>query len=222
MLGTVLVVDDHPLMLSGLRILIGSLGLGLHIETCHSAETAHAKATKISDLRLIILDFTLPILSGVPAVELFKKDFPNVPLIVLSGSEDRRIWTNVVRAGAMAYVSKTAPPEVLLDLILSAIQGATERKLLKQTVQEHCCLGDQLSLTERQKQVLKFLMKGRSNKEIAIYLNIAEVTAKTHVAALMRKFGAANRTQVVVEAQRQGLLPVEDYLDSTINAEHNK
>ena len=209
-MGTVLVVDDHPLMLSGLRILIGSLGLDLHVETCHSAEVGLSKAEKIVDLRLILLDFSLPILSGIPAIQAFKTRYPDIPLIVLSGSEDARTADGVIRAGAIAYVSKTAKPETLLDIVTGALHG----KAAKSPPAPDSDLASEMarakSMTERQMQVLLLLMRGQSNKEIALQLHLAEITVKTHIAALMRAFGASNRTQVVIEAQRQGALPVTE------------
>ena len=215
MFGTVLVVDDHPLMLSGLRILIGSLGVGIHIETCFSAETGYAKAQKIPDLKLIILDFALPVLSGVPAVEMFTRNFPAVPLIVLSGSEDKKTEACVISAGAMAYVSKSAKPEILLDLIRCAIHNTSGKIHSRQGSSPGKSEAKELPLTARQKQVLKLLMQGRSNKEIAIQLDVAEITVKTHIASLMRRLGATNRTQVVIEAQRCGILPREDSSSTT-------
>lgn len=209
-MGTVLVVDDHPLMLNGLRILIGSLELGLQVETSHTAEVGLSKARKFSDLRLIILDLNLPTLSGIPAVSSFKKHFPATPLIVLSGSEDRRSIDAAMRSGASAFVSKASSPEELRRTIAGVLHGEPSAlaPLLGPVVGDgDCPVGD---LTGRQREVLHFLMKGLSNKEIALRLDVAEITVKTHVKAIMRRLGVANRTQIVIEAQRLGLEPVAE------------
>lgn len=205
--GTILIIDDHPLMLEALRLLIKTLGTDLAVSTAFSAEAGLEKISGINDLLLIVMDFSLPGLSGNAAICTFRKQAPKVPVIVVSGLDDRRIIEGAIKSGASAYVSKTAHPEKICGTIKSVLLGRS-REFDKQWASlAERELFSNILLTERQQDVLLLLEKGCSNKEIALRLRLTEATVKYHMNGIFRALNVDNRTQAVIQA-RKLMLPL--------------
>lgn len=206
--GTILVVDDHPLMLDALRLLIRTLGTELAVATTFSAEAGLEKINGLHDLLLIIMDFSLPGLSGNAALSAFRKQAPKVPVIVVSGLDDRRIMEGVIKSGASAYISKTADPKKICETIRSVLlDRPRELEMPGDSITDREPFSNTL-LTERQQEVLLFLIKGCSNKEIALRLKLAEATVKYHVKGIFRTLNVDNRTQAVIQAQKLMVPPL--------------
>ncbi len=200
--GTILVVDDHPLMLDALRLLIRTIGTELAVATEFSAEAGLEKTNGLNDLLLIIMDFSLPGLSGNAALCAFRKQVPKVPVMVVSGLDDRRIMEGAIKSGAFAYISKTARPEKICETIRSVLlKRPIELEILLTSITDREPFSNIL-LTERQQEVLLFLIKGCSNKEIALRLRLTEATVKYHVKGIFRTLNVDNRTQAVIQAQK--------------------
>jgi DNA-binding NarL/FixJ family response regulator len=154
----------------------------------------------------ILLDLSLPGLSGLSAIQNFRELSENISIITLSGNdEDLRVGA-CLGSGANAFVSKAAPVEVLLDVIQQSLQNSLKPGtwLSAYGFRDSSSI-QRLKLTGRQLQVLLMICSGASNRDIAQELEITEITAKTHVSGVFKALGVASRTQAILMAQQLGL-----------------
>jgi DNA-binding NarL/FixJ family response regulator len=156
---------------------------------------------------VVVLDLRLPRLSGFEVIVELRKEFPSSRIVVLSnyrGSED--IY-RAVRSGAMAYLAKDASGEELLNAIQHVYRGL---RYLPQVILDR--LAERMpsvELTPREAEVLACITQGRSNREIAEKLSIAEKTVRVHVSAVLDKMGARDRTQATIYALQRGLVHLD-------------
>ena len=208
MSGSALVVEDHPLYRDALTLVLRQIFGPSGVATAASAEDGLKLAQQAGDLALILLDPGLPGMNGVEAVTAFRRLRPQVPVIAISASEDRRDVEAALRAGAIAFVSKASSTEVVSDLVRRVCAGEVVEPLwISGSGLSAIADGPALDLTPRQREILVLLCQGHPNKEIGLRLGLAEVTVKMHVSSVFRVLGVANRTQAVLEARRRGLLP---------------
>jgi len=204
----VLVAEDHPLYREALRAVLPQAFPGADIDEACAADEALACATSGVAYDLVLLDLNLPGATGVSCLRRVRALLPRTPIAVVSAVDDPNIMGEVVMAGAMAYVPKSAPRQVLVDAIKVILAGGTylpaeaiaalrEAQAAPQAASEASPDG----LTQRQRRVLTLLAEGRSNKHIARELGISEVTVKAHVSSILRKLGLNNRVQAAIEAR---------------------
>jgi DNA-binding NarL/FixJ family response regulator len=205
MTGTALVVEDHPLYRDALALLLKGIFGEAGVRAASSAEDGLRLAEGLAGLDLVLLDPGLPGINGVEAVAAFRRRWPELPIIAISASEDRRDAAAALRAGAIAFVSKAASTEIVSDLVRRVQAGQVAEPTwitasgigsLDESTQD---------LTPRQREILVLLCQGHPNKEIGLRLGLAEVTVKMHVSSVFRFLGVANRTQAVLAARRIGL-----------------
>ena len=202
-----MLVDDHFAMLMGLR-------------ACLKPETdmtVVAEATDgqhaIDQYRLhqpgvTLMDLRLPRLSGVEAIVAIRHEFPEARIIALTTREGDEDIHRALSAGARSYLTKNMPRQEILTAIRSLHQG---QDYLPEGVQARLQQGqDHARLSPREQEVLHHLGRGRSNKEIATALAIAEITVKIHVSHLFAKMGVLDRSQAMVEGLRRGLIHLDD------------
>jgi DNA-binding NarL/FixJ family response regulator len=207
--AVILIVDDHPLIR---RALAESIAEACPTGTVLTAATAEealivAKSHGQTGSRLIaLMDLGLPGLSGLAAIQAMHQVTPDALVITVSGTDDETQVSAALGAGAVAFVSKGAPIEGLIQVVSQALANALPRGtwLSAQGYRDSGGL-KAMSLTDRQIQVLAMICEGRSNREIALALGITEITAKSHVSGLFRALGVVSRTQAVLAAQRLGL-----------------
>ena len=201
----ILVVDDHPLMTDVLRTVLGTLDQVAEIKSANDLDAACAIASA-GEFDLVMLDLGMPGCSGVEAVARFRERFPALPVVVVSGASDPKVINAALDLGAMGFIPKSAPGEVLLQAVRLVISGAIYvpvEALNTPPLPPHAAAG--LNLSPRQREVLDLLLKGLSNKLIARKLDISENTTKIHVSAVLDALGVATRTQAVIAASRLGL-----------------
>jgi two-component system nitrate/nitrite response regulator NarL len=206
MADSILIVEDHPLFRAALIHLVGATLPQAEALAVSSAEEGLRQPGVLARLRLIVLDPGLPGINGAEAIAAFRNACPQAGLVAVSASEDRRDAMAALRAGAIAFVSKAVPTEVLGALLQRVLAGAVEQP---EWITPHGTnsLEDEnsLALTPRQREILTLLAQGHSNKEIGLRLDLAEITVKMHVSAIFRALNVANRTQAVLVARRLGL-----------------
>lgn len=205
----VLIVDDHAVVREGLRTFLGMLpDIELVGEAASGREALEAAAKKKPDV--VLMDLVMPEMDGIEATRQIRAAHPEVRVIVLTSfAEETKIFP-AIRAGATGYLLKDVKPAELADTIRAVARGESRlhpdvtRKVLsgiaggdpgKAVVEE---------LTDREIEVLRCLARGRSNKEIAAELFIAEKTVKTHISNILAKLGFADRTQAAVYAVKHG------------------
>jgi DNA-binding NarL/FixJ family response regulator len=206
----ILVVDDHALVREGLRQVLKGLEENLEVLQAGNCEQAFVIAQKHGDLDLVLLDYHLPDMNGLDALAIFGDRHPELPIVLLSGSANVLIMRQVLQAGAAGFVTKSCVSDELLRAVRSVLDGDIylPQELLSAPPQSQQDPGGKPLLTQRQDLVLRCLLDGLANREIAEHLHVSEETVKTHVAAILRHFDVQNRTQAVVAAARIGYRPL--------------
>jgi DNA-binding NarL/FixJ family response regulator len=203
---TALIVEDHPLYRGALTDLIRTVSNPPESVAVGSAEEGLRLAGSMPGLCLVLLDFNLPGVNGIEALNAFQRKRTGIPVVLVSASEDRQQAAAALRAGAKAFVSKAVAPEVLVDVMQRLLEGRVFAPEWITPEGAHAVLDDApVSLTSRQRDILALLSQGHSNKEMGLRLGLAEITVKVHVSALFRALGVVNRTQAVLAARRLGL-----------------
>jgi DNA-binding NarL/FixJ family response regulator len=215
----ILVVDDHPLMADALRLALTTLERRAEVQTAPDLESALRMASATPEFDLVMLDLGLPGCSGVQALERFRELFPALPVVVISGSNEIGNISAALEIGAMGYIPKSYPRNVLLNAVRLVVSGGiyVPVEALKARGEEASAdatsrpaapgrtMLSELGLSPRQTEVLSLLLKGLPNKLIARKLDISENTTKIHVSAVLHALGVSTRTQALIAANRLGL-----------------
>lgn len=209
----IIVVDDDPIVRDAIATALkGAPG----IEVVATAENG-ADAVSIVHERtvdVVLMDVQMPILDGVTATRRVRDVSPATSVLILTTFDDDTFLDGGLAAGASGFLLKTTPSEELISAIHTIHEGGKvlspgptsrilDRYISGQPPKTNA--GEELDLSEREKEVLELLCQARSNHQIARRLNVAETTVKTHVSAIMRKMNVASRLEIVVEAHRRGL-----------------
>jgi two-component system nitrate/nitrite response regulator NarL len=208
-----LIVDDHAVLRNGLKALLRQAETDAFVVEAGDGAEGLRLAGLHRDLDAVFLDLEMPGIGGMSAIEEFGKQYPELPVIVLSSSEDPRDVRRALAAGALGYVPKSASSETLLAAVQFVLQGNVyvPPLMLKEPspsaadVKTASAPEASARLTERQLDVLRQLERGLSNKEIALALNLSEKTVKVHVTSIFRVFNVVNRTQAAMFARKSGL-----------------
>ncbi len=215
----VLIVDDHPLIRTGVSAMLsrhdGDCTV-LEAPDCRSAIAHLADGKPAPDL--ILLDLNMPDCAGLAALEAVREAAPDTPVIVLSADDDRDTILDALNLGAMGFIPKTMNPELVwsaLGLVLAGgiyvphkvISGQKDSLAFGSrapATDEGASLSS-LGLTERQIDTLRMLVKGLPNKTIARNLGISEATVKVYVSASLRAMNVTSRTQAVIWLAQNGI-----------------
>jgi len=203
----VLVVDDHQVVRHGLRTFLDILD---DIEVVGEAGDGGEAVEQAEALRpdVMLLDLQLPSVDGVEALRMLRdRANPTRVLVLTSFTEPSKV-VPALRAGAAGYLFKDVDPDALAQAIRAVHAGQV---LLEPEVAAALLKGDSAderagALTDREREVLAEIARGRSNREIARALVLSEKTVKTHVSSILAKLGLADRTQAALYAVRSGLV----------------
>jgi DNA-binding NarL/FixJ family response regulator len=212
--GSVLLADDHGLVRHGLQLLLHEVLPRLQVQLASSlAETLHILDTA-GRFDLVLLDLTLTDVHGLAGLHRLREAHPYVPVVILSAQDDRDTVLAALDAGAMGFISKAASPAELraaltrvlvertihLPQSVSGGMAAAPESAAGRSLSELQALG----LTERQIEVLGYVVQGLRNTEIARLLDRSEVVVKKHVTATLQALGAPNRTKLLVLLSQRG------------------
>ncbi|QGM44265.1 response regulator [Methylocystis heyeri] len=203
-----LIIDDHPVMREGLAALLRQVEPGAEILLAGESGQGLNIAEAHPDLDGVILDLSMPGIGGIETIQEFGRRRPQLPVIVLSSSEDPRDVRRAMAAGALGYVPKSAPPQTLLSALHFVLAGNlyVPTLLLSETgaatTQTRTNAGSRL--TERQIEVLTLVCEGLPNKEIGFRLGLSEKTVKAHVTSIFKTLNVVNRTQAIAVAKDLG------------------
>ncbi|MFC6704511.1 response regulator [Flexivirga alba] len=201
----VLLVDDHPVVRTGLRMLLTTAGIEVVAEAANGQDAV--RLAEECDVDVVLMDLQMGAgIDGVAATELVlaKPDAPRV-LILTTYDTDQDIL-RAVEAGASGYLLKDAPPDDLVDAVHRAARGET---VLAPVVADRLLArlrNPAPTLSARELEVLRQVAQGRSNREVAKTLFVSEATVKTHLVHVFEKLGADSRTGAVARARELGLL----------------
>ncbi len=211
----ILIVDDHPMVRDGLRgMLAGDRSLQVVGEASNGAEAVSAVGRFMPDI--VLMDIRMPDMDGLQAIREVKAAHPQVSVIMVTMYDDPDYLVDAIAAGASGYLLKDVTRFDLTQTLRTGAQGGTSlnpellaRSLRRLVTKSQAGLGEPspfTALTPREREVLSWLAKGQSNKEIAATLVVSVATIKTHVEHIIQKLGVSDRTQAAVMAATNGML----------------
>jgi len=216
----ILMVEDHKLLRVGLKAIFEEYP---NLEIIGEAEDGQQAVKMARDLKpdVVLMDIGLPVFSGIEATRRIKESNPDIKIVILTSHTDEKEVMDALSAGANAYAMKDIKTEHLVSIIQTVNQGAfwLDPAIAKVVTQKKTILpgnnkpysraafkAEHSNLTEREYEVLKLVVDGRSNNEIADELKISEHTAKAHVCNIIQKLVVDDRTQAAVKAIKEGLV----------------
>lgn len=208
----ILFADDHPLFREGVKPLLLKLAPDVEIIEAKDYPAAFEAARSHGDIDLALLDLCMPGMSGIDGVARFRISFPQLPVAVLSATDERDSIQQLLGKGVLGYICKSSPSDVILGALRLMLAGGVyipPSLLDDPQANGHQFAapesGRQESLTRRQVEVLRELAKGLNNKQIAHNLNVTEGTVKIHLATIFRVLNVNSRTEALLLAQKMGL-----------------
>lgn len=209
----VLIADDQALFREALRaLLVARPELELVGEASDGLEAIGRVASHDPDV--VLLDLKMPRLDGIGAIRRLRAEYPRTKVLVLTTFDDDELIFEGLRAGAVGYLLKDATAERLLEAILTVARGESflQPTIAAKVIAEFSRLparpdeASALGLSAREREVLKLLAAGATNKEIGRSLSLSEGTVKNHVTSILTKLGVTDRTQAAIKARDVGLL----------------
>jgi len=219
----VLLADDHALFRDGMRYVLQQLSDEIDIICAGNFSETLRQAESNPTLDLALLDLDMPGSNGVGSIRIFNQHFPGIPLVVISGSDQRTDIECVMEYGAMGFISKMSSSKVMVGALRVVLGGGVylPPQLISQTesvdtlpepilpdTDRFSASTNNYGLTKRQLEVLQYLSDGFSNKEMALKMNLAEGTIKVHVAGVFQVLQVSSRLDAVRKAQNFGLITV--------------
>lgn len=204
----VVIVDDHPLVRSGLAVFLSSKSGIVLVGKAENGEEAIEQCA-LTHPDVVILDLFLPGMDGVMVTEFIRKQNPQTQVLILTGFEDNERLEKAKRAGAAGCLLKTATGEQIVQAIRAA-HTCSSRLACEITEKPKQQNSDQIDptclLSTRELQVLNLMIKGMNNPQIAYHLHVSTATAKFHVSSILAKFKVTSRTEAVALVVRTQLI----------------
>ena len=205
--GSVIVIDDHPLILAAMPQLIATLSASLKVHCFRSIEDALAGCSGSNNIKLFILDYCLPFSSGLNGIQSIKRNFQNVPILVYSGINDMIVAKHTIRYGASAYITKsTTIGELLPEISHLLTHGQSRFPIVLNGRRDDLSA---INLSKKQLQLIELLCNGLTNREISEQLAMAEITTKKYLSFLYEKFEVRNRSELVSKV-KNGVLQLQN------------
>ena len=203
----ILIVDDHPLFREALRNALGTAKTRLDISEAGSLDALISHLARDDSCDLVLLDLRMPGVQGLSGLIYLRSQYPNIPVVIVSASEEPGIMRKSLHLGASGFIPKSSGAATLIEAVETVLAGGvwappwTESEPPADS--EAATIAERVaSLTAQQIRVLLMLKEGLLNKQIAHALNVSEATVKAHVSAILLKLGVASRTQAVIAASK--------------------
>jgi DNA-binding NarL/FixJ family response regulator len=217
---SLLLVDDHAVVRSGLRMLLQAEA---DLAIIGEAETGAQGVAKAQELRpdVVLMDISMPDMNGIEATRAIKSVCPTVAILALTMHEDKAYFFEMLNAGASGYVPKRAAPDQLVSAIRTVFAGevylypSVAKSLVQDYLGKGGALGQQAKpptepLTDREHQVLALIAEGMHNREIGERLAIRVKTVSRHRENIMGKLNLHDRVDLVKYAIEKGIISVSD------------
>ena len=203
----ILIADDHPLVRGALRQAVANAVAGADILECGSLDDVTKSLNANPDVDLVLLDLAMPGVRGFSGLMVLRAQYPGVPVVVVSGTEERSVIRLCIDFGSSGFIPKSTDMETMQNAIRTVLSGDVwvpadidlNGPVDRDAVDSVRRLA---SLTPQQVRVLMMLSEGLLNKQIAYELSVSEATVKAHVSAILQKLGVESRTQAVIAAAR--------------------
>ncbi len=213
----VLVVDDHAVVREGIRMVLEG---DPELQVVGEASSGEEAIDKVRELEpnVVVMDIGMPGLSGFEATRRIRQSHPDVQVLALTVHDSEAYVFQMLQAGATGYVVKRAPAAEVIQAVKGAFRGEavlhpSVAKLLIRDYLSRVEKGEETSydtLSEREREILKLIAEGKTNKEIAELLYLSIKTVQAHRANLMRKLGMHDRTELVKYAIRKGIIGLDE------------
>ncbi|MED5244725.1 response regulator [Priestia sp. LL-8] len=207
----ILIADDHHVVRKGLVFFLQTQPDLEVVGEASNGEEALKLATSLEP-HIVLMDLSMPVLDGIEATRELKKQAPHIQVMILTSFSDQDHVIPALEAGASGYQLKESDPDELVAAIRKLMNGenqlhpkVTTHLLTRLTKSSEKKVNFIDHLTKREKDVLKEIAKGKSNKEIGAALHITEKTVKTHVSNILSKLGVQDRTQAALYAVQHGI-----------------
>jgi DNA-binding NarL/FixJ family response regulator len=210
----VLLADDHPLFRDGLATLLRARGMEVVGEASNGLEAVEKSRALKPDL--ILMDVNMPQMNGLEATRIIKTEKPDTKIVILTVSDDDENLFEAIKSGAQGYLLKSLQSQAFFDLLNGVAQGEAPisrglaTKILgefaRHLQQDEVQTANKEDLTDREKEVLRLVAEGSTNRDIASKLNVTENTVKYQLKNLLEKLHLRNRAQAVAYAMQTGLL----------------
>lgn len=205
--GTIIIADDHPLFRGALRQAVSAAAPDADIVEAGSFDDVTRRLSQGGELDLVLLDLNMPGMQGFSGLAYLRASHPEIPVLVVSGSDSSQVIRRCLEFGASGFLPKTEGIESMRNAIRSVLDGGAwtppdfdpgqpEDKESAELVRRLA------SLTPQQVRVLMMLSEGKLNKQIAYELDVSEATVKAHVSAILTKLNVDSRTQAVIAASK--------------------
>ena len=196
--GRIIIADDHPLFRTALSHAVGKVWPEAEVVEAGSAAAAIAALGKPADA--LLLDLHMEDSNGLSVLMDLRQDYPALPIVIVSASEEPRVYAAASQLGAAAFIPKSASLEAMREALSSVREG--DNWFPQTDSGTDGDLARIASLTPAQRRILGQMRAGLLNKQIAYELDISEATVKAHITAIFRKLGVVSRTQAVLLATK--------------------
>ncbi len=213
----VVVVDDHPVVREGLRMMLEEMTEGFElVSEATDGETA-VRLVGEAQPDVVLMDVRMPGMDGLEALERIRRQWPQIAVLILTTYDEDELMIRGLQAGAVGYLLKDCSSETLLSAIRTAARGEmivqpeTLTRLLSYAARgispsKTSTTHEEFDLTEREREILTAVAQGKRGKEIAAQLRIADRTVRAHLTNIYAKLGVDSRTSAVAMALERGLL----------------
>lgn len=213
----IIIADDHPMVRGALRQALASGVLGADIREACDLPTLSAELARGDLVDLVLLDLAMPGVSGFSGLLYLRSQYPEIPVVIVSATEDRVVIRRCIEVGASGFIPKSMEIDEMREAVRSVLSGEIWTPSdFDDPVPPDASVADMMrrlsNLTPQQLRVLMMLSQGMLNKQIAFDLKVSEATVKAHVSAILQKLGVDSRTQAVIAVSKvdQGRFARED------------
>ena len=202
-----LIIDDHPILREGMGAVLRQLDSSVEILEAGDGKAGLAQLAADADFDCVLLDLRMTGMAGLPTLEQVRQQYPAVPLIVISSSEDPADARRALTAGARGYIPKSAGRNTMLAAVRLVLAGEVYVPPMVLSIAPTAPRNAlETALTPRQFEVLRLVCEGLPNREIGQQLDMHEKTVKAHITAVFKALGVVNREQAVETARAAGLV----------------
>lgn len=201
---SIIIADDHPLFRGALRQAIGAMEGRHHIVEAGDFAAAHEAASNNPGADLMLLDLAMPGVSGFSGLMALRAEFQNLPVVIVSASDDSATVHRTLQLGASGFISKSSGIDDIRAAIKTVLDGdistpPSYHGNVESDPEATDLINRLRTLTPQQSRVLGMLAEGLLNKQIAYELGVSEATIKAHVSAILLKLNVDSRTQAVIQ-----------------------
>ncbi len=203
------IVEDDPILLESLKLLLGG-ETGITVAGAYSSAEAALRSLKKSTAEVMLADLGLPGMSGIELIKKAKEDMPSLEIMAHTVFEDRENVFAAIKAGASGYILKGSSPREIVEAIHEIHKGGAPMspKIARKVIHEFQdeSVGDQFILSQREKDIVKCIEQGLTYKEISRRLRISSHTVHTHIKNIYEKLQAKDRGEALVKARKTGII----------------